>query len=95
MYCENEKDEEMDANLIILVIHVLAGLFLVYITAKAYKRTKYIPMLLLTFGFFLIVIGDTIVGDLFNFSDQSAVETLEEIVETSGFIMVIIAVIKS
>jgi hypothetical protein len=52
-------------------------------------------MLFLTFGFFLIVIGDTIVGDLFNFSDQSVVETLEEIVETSGFVMVIIAVIKS
>lgn len=85
----------MEANLIILIIHVLAGLFLVYITARAYKRTRYIPMLFLTFGFFLIVIGDTIVGDLFNFSDQSVVETLEEIVETSGFVMVIIAVIKS
>jgi len=85
----------MEANPIILVIHVLAGLFLVYITARAYKRTRYVPMLLLTFGFFMIVIGDTIVGDLFNFNDQSIVETLEELVETSGFIMVIIAVIKS
>jgi hypothetical protein len=86
---------EMEANLIVLIIHILAGLFLVYITARAYKRTKYIPMLLLTFGFFLIVIGDTIFGDLLNFNDQSLVETLEELVETSGFIMVIIAVIKS
>ena len=91
----DEIDKEMEENLIILIIHVLAGLFLVYITARAYKRTRYIPMLFLTFGFFLIVIGDTIVGDLFNFSDQSVVETLEEIVETSGFVMVIIAVIKS
>ncbi len=90
-----EKDGNIDSNPIILIIHVLAGLFLVYITARAYKRTKYLPMLLLTFGFFLIVVGDTIVGDLFNFSDQSVAETLEEIVETSGFIMVIIAVIKS
>jgi hypothetical protein len=85
----------MEASLIILIIHILAGLFLVYITARAYKRTKYIPMLLLTFGFFLIVFGDTILGDLFNSNDQSVAETLEELVETSGFIMVIIAVIKS
>jgi hypothetical protein len=47
------------------------------------------------FGFFLIVIGDTILGDLLNISDQSTGETVEEIVETSGFILVIIAVIKS
>jgi hypothetical protein len=52
-------------------------------------------MILLAFGFFLIVIGDTIIGDLLNFSDQSTVETFEEIIETSGFILVIIAVIKS
>jgi hypothetical protein len=85
----------MDANLVILIIHILAGFFLVYIAARAYMRTKYIPMLLLMFGFFLIVIGDTILGDLLNISDQSTGETVEEIVETSGFILVIIAVIKS
>jgi hypothetical protein len=85
----------MDANLAILIIHILAGFFLVYISARAYKRTRYVPMLLLMFGFFLIVIGDTILGDLLNISDQSTGETLEEIVETSGFILVIIAVIKS
>ena len=85
----------MDANIGILIIHIMAGFFLVYIAARAYKRTKYIPMLLLTFGFFLIVIGDTILGDLLNISNQSTGETVEEIVETSGFILVIIAVIKS
>ena len=85
----------MDANIGILIIHIMAGFFLVYIAARAYKRTKYIPMLLLTFGFFLIVIGDTILGDLLNISDQSTGETVEEIVETSRFILVIIAVIKS
>jgi len=85
----------MDTNLVILVIHILAGFFLVYVAARAYKRTKYIPMLLLTFGFFLIIIGDTILGDLLNISDQSTGETIEEIVETSGFILIIIAVIKS
>jgi hypothetical protein len=52
-------------------------------------------MLLLTFGFFLIVIGDTILGDFLNTNDKSTVEIIEEIVETSGFLLVIIAVIKS
>jgi hypothetical protein len=85
----------MDAHLVILIIHILAGFFLVYVAAKAYKRTKYIPMLVLTFGFFLIVIGDTVVGDLINISDQSAAELFEELVETFGFILIIIAVIKS
>lgn len=85
----------MVENQVILIIHILAGLFLVYVAARAYKRTKYIPMIFLTFGFFLIVIGDTILGDLLNKGDQIMVDTLDEIVETSGFILVIIAVIKS
>jgi hypothetical protein len=85
----------MDAHLVILIIHILAGFFLVYVAAKAYKRTKYVPMLVLTFGFFLIVIGDTVVGDLINISDQSAAELSEELVETLGFLLIIIAVIKS
>ncbi len=85
----------MDAHLVILIIHILAGFFLVYVAARAYKRTKYVPMLILTFGFFLIVIGDTVVGDLINISDQNTAELLEELVETFGFMLVIIAVIKS
>ena len=52
-------------------------------------------MLYLTFGFFLIVIGDTILGDLSNITDKNTVEIIEELTEVSGFILVIIAVIKS
>lgn len=85
----------MDAKQVIMLFHILAGFFLVYIAARAYKRTMYVPMLLLTIGFFLIIIGDTILGDLLNISDRATVEIIEEIVETSGFILVIIAVIKS
>ena len=80
-------------NLIVL-IHIVVGFVLVYFAAKAFKKTKYIPMLYLTFGFLLITIGDTIIGDL-NVFDKSSMEIAEEIIEISGFVLVIIAVIKS
>ena len=80
-------------NLIVL-IHIVVGFVLVYFAAKAFKKTKYIPMLYLTFGFLLITIGDTIIGDL-NVFDESSMEITEELIEISGFVLVIIAVIKS
>ncbi len=80
-------------NLIVL-IHIIVGFVLVYFTAKAFKKTKYIPMLYLAFGFLLITIGDTIIGDL-NIFDESSMEIAEELIEISGFVLVIIAVIKS
>ena len=85
----------MDAYLVIVIIHILVGLLLVYFAARAYKRTKYFPMLLITFGFFLIVFGDTILRDLLNIDYKISGDMFEELVETSGFILVIIAVIKS
>ena len=85
----------MDIYFVIVIIHILVGFFLVFVAAKAYKKTKYLPMLYLTFGFFLIVIGDSILGDLFNITDKNTVEIIEELTEVSGFILVIIAVIKS
>jgi len=84
----------MDTYFVIVIIHILVGFFLVFVAAKTYEKTKYLPMLYLTFGFFLIVIGDTILGDLFNI-DKNTVEIIEELTEVSGFILVIIAVIKS
>lgn len=85
----------MEAYLVIVILHILVGFFLVFVAAKAYKKTKYLPMLYLTFGFFLIVIGDTILGDLFNITDKNTIEIIEELTEVSGFILIIIAVIKS
>jgi hypothetical protein len=85
----------MDVYFVIVLIHILVGFLLVYFAAKAYKKTKYLPMLYLTFGFFLIVIGDTLLGDLLGISDKNTLDMVEEITEISGFMLVIIAVIKS
>jgi hypothetical protein len=85
----------MDVYFSIVLIHVLVGFLLVYFAAKAYKKTKYMPMLYLTLGFFLIVIGDTILGDLLGISNKNLQDMIEEITEISGFVLVIIAVIKS
>lgn len=86
---------KMVTHFVVVIIHILLGFFLVYFAARAYKRTKYFPMLLLTFGFFLILIGDTVLGDFLKINDQNTIELIEELVETSGFVLVIIAVIKS
>ncbi len=85
----------MDSYFVIVTIHILVGFLLVFIAARAYKRTKFIPMLLLTIGFFNIVIGDTILGDFLNINDESTMRMIEELTEISGFILVIIAVIKT
>ena len=85
----------MDVYFGIVLIHVLVGFLVVYFAAKAYKKTKYMPMLFLTLGFFLIVIGDTILGDLLGISNKNLQDMIEEITEISGFVLVIIAVIKS
>ena len=85
----------MDVYFSIVLIHVLVGFLVVYFAAKAYKKTKYMPMLFLTLGFFLIVIGDTLLGDLLGISDKNIQNMIEEITEISGFVLVIIAVIKS
>ena len=85
----------MNPYFVVVTIHVLVGFFLVFIAAKAYKRTKFLPMLFLTFGFFLIVIGDTVLGDFLNINEESTIQMIEELTEISGFMLVIIAVIKS
>ena len=85
----------MDSYFVIVTIHILVGFLLVFIVARAYKRTKFIPMLLLTIGFFNIVLGDTVLGDFLNINDESTMRMIEELTEISGFILVIIAVIKT
>ena len=85
----------MDVYFGIVIVHDLVGFLLVYFAAKAYKKTKFMPMLYLTLGFFLIVIGDTLLGDLLGISDKNIQNMIEEITEISGFVLVIIAVIRS
>ena len=80
---------------LIVIVHIFVGFLLVYFAAKAFKKTKYLPMLYLTFGFLALTIGDTIIGDLLNLENPSSQEIVEELVEISGFVLVIIAVIKS
>ena len=80
----------------ILAIHLIVGFALVYFAAKAFRKTKYPPMLYLVIGFSLVVVGDTIIGDLLAFLGDSAVqEIIEESVEIAGFLVLILAVKKS
>jgi len=80
----------------ILVIHLIVGLALVYLSMKAYKKTKYPPMALLAVGFALIVIGDTIIGDIVEaFGENLMGEIVEEGIEIAGFIVLILAIKRS
>jgi len=80
----------------ILVIHLIVGLALVYLSMKAFKKTKYPPMALLAVGFALIVIGDTIIGDIVeSFGENLIGEIIEEGIEIAGFIVLILAIKRS
>lgn len=81
-------------NLMVL-IHVILGFILVYFAIRAYKRSRYVPMIYLAAGFLLITIGDTIIGDSLALTDEKSKDIVEEIVEIFGFVLVIIAVLKS
>ena len=85
----------MDLIRIITFIHIFLGFLLVFFAARAYKRSKYTPMIYLAFGFILITLGDTIIGDSLGFLDKGTQDMVEEIVEISGFVLVILAVVKS
>ena len=61
----------MDLLNIIVLIHIFVGFILVYFASRAFKRSKYTPMLYLASGFLLITIGDTIVGDYLNIVNTS------------------------
>jgi hypothetical protein len=80
----------------ILVIHLIVGFALVYLSMKAFKKTKYPPMAFLAVGFGLIVIGDTIIGDIVDtFGENLVGEIIEEGIEIAGFIVLILAIKRS
>lgn len=86
----------MEIHYAILAIHLIIGLTLVYFAMRAFKKTKYPPMALLAVGFALIVVGDTIIGDIVeSFGENMLGEILEEGIEIAGFIMLILAVKRS
>jgi hypothetical protein len=80
----------------LLIIHLIVGFALVYLATKAFKKTKYPPMALLALGFALIVIGDTVIGDVVSlFEDHVMGEILEEGIEIAGFMVLVLAVKRS
>ena len=84
------------ANYVLLVAHLIVGFVLVFFAAKAFKRTKYPPMLLLVIGFTLLVLGETVVEYAFSFlNSESLQKIIEESFEIAGFIVLILAVKKS
>ncbi|HET6588996.1 MAG TPA: hypothetical protein VFG45_02410 [Candidatus Nitrosocosmicus sp.] len=85
----------MEVMNLIILIHIILGFILVYFAVRAYKRSRYVPMIFLAIGFTLITIGDTIIGDSLALEDEYFKEMVEEITEISGFVLVIIAVLKS
>lgn len=52
-------------------------------------------MALLAVGFSLIVVGDTILGDVLSFLEHGILEIIEESIEIAGFIVLILAVKRS
>ena len=83
-------------NYVLLAAHVIVGFLLVFYAAKAYKKTKYLPMLLLVIGFSLLVLGETIIDDAFSFlHNENLQQMIEESFEIVGFIVLILAVKKS
>lgn len=83
-------------NYVLLAAHVIVGFLLVFYAAKAYKKTKYPPMLLLVIGFSLLVLGETIIDDAFSFlHNENLQQMIEESFEIVDFIVLILAVKKS
>jgi len=81
---------------ILLAAHLIVGFLLVFFSAKAFKRTKYKPMILLATGFTLLVLGETVVEYAFAFlQNESLQKIIEEGFEIAGFVVLIIAVKKS
>lgn len=80
----------------VLIIHLVVGFVLVYFALKAFKKTHYPPMLLLAIGFALIVLGDTVIGDLAeSLNNELLAEIIEESIEISGFLVLILSVKRS
>ncbi|MBI5859224.1 MAG: hypothetical protein HZB73_00465 [Nitrosarchaeum sp.] len=86
----------LEIHYIIMALHLIVGFVLVFLAARAFKKTKYPPMALLALGFSLIVIGDTIIGDVVEFLQEGIFgEIIEEGIGIAGFIVLILAVKRS
>jgi len=84
------------SDIAITIVHLTVGFILVFYAAKAYKKTKYPPMLLLVAGFTILVLGETVVEDALYFIGSKFIQsTIAEAFEIFGFIILILAVKKS
>lgn len=81
---------------VLLAAHLIVGSILVFFAAKAFKKTKYLPMLLLVIGFTLLVAGETVIEEALSFlNNENLQKIIEESFEIAGFITLIWAVKKS
>jgi len=87
--------ESSITNYALLAVHIIVGFILVFLATRAFKRTKYYPMVLLVIGFTLLVLGETVVEYIFSFTGKNLEKIIEEGFEIAGFIVLIIAVKKS
>ncbi|MGI0101749.1 MAG: DUF7521 family protein [Nitrosotalea sp.] len=88
--------ESSSAHYILLAAHLVVGFLLVFFAVKAFKRTKYPPMLLLVIGLTLLVLGETVVEYAFSFLPSKDLQKyIEEGFEIAGFVVLIWAVKKS
>ena len=80
----------------VMAVHIIVGFVLVFLAVKAFKKTRYPPMALLVLGFSLIVVGDTIIGDILeSFETGIFGEIISESTEIIGFVILILAVKRS
>lgn len=81
---------------VLLAAHLIVGFLLVFFAGRAFKRTRYQPMILLAIGFTLLVLGETVMEYALAFlQNESLQKIIEEGFEIAGFIVLIIAVKKS
>ncbi len=84
------------SDAVITVIHLAVGFVLVFYAAKAYKKTKYSPMVFLLAGCTFLCLGETVFEDALYFIGSKVIqETIAEAFEIVGFIILILAVKKS
>ena len=89
-------EESAITQYVLLAAHLTVGFLLVFFAARAFKRTKYQPMILLVIGFTLLVLGETVMEYALAFLQNEGLQKIiEEGFEIAGFVVLIIAVKKS
>ncbi len=74
---------------------VILGAVVVYFSSKSFRRTKSKSMLFLAVGFAFVTAGAVVAGLLFELLnyDIVAVETIQAISQTVGFILIVYSIL--